>query len=163
MVSWCFKKQTVVSRSSTESEYRTLATAAFKVIWIKSLLIKLGISLNYNPYYLVWQSDNHNADVLSSNPKFHSCTKHIALDVHFLREKITNQSLQVCYVPSSDNTADILTFWACEEMLGCYDKLVVPAKLVLQAWSSSWLYWSMLTKWWWFVCLRVVRIIVTSL
>ena len=38
LVSWCSKKQVVVSRSSIESEYRALALAASEVLWIKSLL-----------------------------------------------------------------------------------------------------------------------------
>ena len=106
LVSWCSKKQAVVSRSSTESEYRALALAASEVLWIKSLLTELGVSLISTP--VIW-CDNQSAAALTSNPKFHARTKHIELDVHFLREKVANQSLQVSYIPSSDNTADILT------------------------------------------------------
>ncbi|KAH9744520.1 retrovirus-related pol polyprotein from transposon RE1 [Citrus sinensis] len=106
LVSWCSKKQAVVSRSSTESEYRALALAASEVLWMKSLLTELGVSLISTP--VIW-CDNQSAAALTSNPKFHARTKHIELDVHFLREKVANQSLQVSYIPSSDNTADILT------------------------------------------------------
>ncbi|KAH9736625.1 retrovirus-related pol polyprotein from transposon RE1 [Citrus sinensis] len=106
LVSWCSKKQAVVSRSSTESEYRALALAASEVLWIKSLLTELGVSLISTP--VIW-CDNQSAAALTSNPKFHARTKHIELDVHFFREKVANQSLQVSYIPSSDNTADILT------------------------------------------------------
>ncbi|KAH9652916.1 retrovirus-related pol polyprotein from transposon RE1 [Citrus sinensis] len=100
------KKQGVVSRSSTESEYRALAMAASEVLWLKSLLTEIGISLVSTP--VIW-CDNQSAAALASNPKFHSRTKHIELDVHFLREKVANQNFQISYVPSSHNSADILT------------------------------------------------------
>ena len=96
MISWCSKKQGVVS----------LAMAASEVLWLKSLLTEIGISLASTP--VIW-CDNQSAAALASNPKFHSRTKHIELDVHFLREKMANKSFQVSYVPSSHNSADILT------------------------------------------------------
>ncbi|XP_031486850.1 uncharacterized mitochondrial protein AtMg00810-like [Nymphaea colorata] len=43
LVSWSSKKQNVVSRSSTEAEYRAIANATAEVTWIKFLLQELGI------------------------------------------------------------------------------------------------------------------------
>ena len=78
-----------MSRSSTESKYRALAMAASEVLRLKSLLIEISISLVSTP--VIW-CDNQSAAALASNHKFHPQTKHIELDVHFLREKIDNQS-----------------------------------------------------------------------
>ena len=39
------KKQNVVARSSTESEYRDLVATAAELVWVQNLLIELGISL----------------------------------------------------------------------------------------------------------------------
>ncbi|KAH9800494.1 retrovirus-related pol polyprotein from transposon RE1 [Citrus sinensis] len=106
LVSWCSKKQTVVSRSSAESEYRALAMAAAEVLWIRSLLTEIGLTLSSIP--IIW-CDNQSAAALASNPKFHSRTKHIELDVYFIREKVAAQCLNVQYISSSEQTADILT------------------------------------------------------
>ena len=51
---------------------------------------------------------NQNITALACNPKFHSSTKNIELNTDFIREKIVVNSLQVCYVSSSDQTIDIL-------------------------------------------------------
>ena len=52
LVSWSSKKQAVVSRSSTEVEYRSLAHAASEVTWMKSLLGELSIKLSSTP--MMW-------------------------------------------------------------------------------------------------------------
>ena len=52
---------------------------------VKSLSTEIGISLVSAP--IIW-CDNQSAAALASNPKFHSRTKYIELDVHFLREKV---------------------------------------------------------------------------
>ncbi|KAH9781528.1 hypothetical protein KPL71_008509 [Citrus sinensis] len=74
--------------------------------FFRSSLTELGVTLTSTP--ILW-CDNQSATALASNPKFHSRTKHIELDVHFLQEKVATQSFQVRYVPSSDNVTDIMT------------------------------------------------------
>lgn len=43
LISWSSKKQTVVAKSSAESEYRALAAAASKIAWLKSLFLEMDI------------------------------------------------------------------------------------------------------------------------
>ena len=53
--------------------------------------------------------DNKSAEALASNPKYHSQTKHIELDLHFVREHIAKKELVVEHVSSSSQLADVLT------------------------------------------------------
>uniref|UniRef100_A0A2N9GLJ4 Reverse transcriptase Ty1/copia-type domain-containing protein n=1 Tax=Fagus sylvatica TaxID=28930 RepID=A0A2N9GLJ4_FAGSY len=73
-ITWSAKKQATVSRSSTESEYRALATASAEVCWLRTLLKDLGIYLSQPP--ILW-CDNVSALAIASNPVFHARTKHI--------------------------------------------------------------------------------------
>uniref|UniRef100_A0A803NF93 Reverse transcriptase Ty1/copia-type domain-containing protein n=1 Tax=Cannabis sativa TaxID=3483 RepID=A0A803NF93_CANSA len=74
LISWCSKKQTVVARLSTESEYRALALATAEIIWIQSLLTEICIQ---TPSPSILLCDNLGAGSLASNPVFHAHTKHI--------------------------------------------------------------------------------------
>ena len=106
LVSWCSKKQPVVSRSSTEAEYRALAQATSEVIWIQTLLDELNIKLAAAP--IMW-CDNQGAIALAYNPVYHAKTKHVELNIHFIREKVAAKKIVVQFVPGEDQTADILT------------------------------------------------------
>jgi hypothetical protein len=53
--------------------------------------------------------DNTSAISVSKNPVLHSKTKNIPIKYHFLREKVTNQVVQVQYIPTTEQIADIFT------------------------------------------------------
>ncbi|PNX93258.1 histone deacetylase, partial [Trifolium pratense] len=105
LVSWGSKKQPLVARSSTEAEYRSMANTTAELLWIQSLLKELHVP--YHPPTLL--CDNLSAVSLAHNPILHSRTKHIELDIHFVREKVLSKQLQVLHVPASDQLADPLT------------------------------------------------------
>nr|CAN68364.1 hypothetical protein VITISV_021899 [Vitis vinifera] len=106
LVSWSASKQKVVSRSSTESEYRGLANAAAELTWIQSLLKELFIPLFQPP---VLYCDNLSTTYLAANPILHSRAKHVEIDYHFVRERVLQKTLDVRFLPSEDQVADILT------------------------------------------------------
>lgn len=84
LISWLSKKQSVVSRSAAEVEYRALAQAACEVSWIDTLLHDFGI-VRSKPVPIF--CDNKAAIYLTSNAAFHERTKHIEIDCHTVRER----------------------------------------------------------------------------
>ena len=74
--------------------------------WITSLLKEFSFSLPSRP--IVW-IDNISAAALASNPVHHARTKHIEIDVHFVRDMVLRKDLEIRYVPSHDQIADCLT------------------------------------------------------
>ena len=106
LISWSSRKQATVSRSSTEAEYKAIAHLTAEMIWIKSLLKKLGVYQFKAPR--LW-CDNLGATYLTSNPMFHARTKHIEVDFHFVREQVARKAMEVRFISSSDQVADILT------------------------------------------------------
>ncbi|KAL5578799.1 hypothetical protein UlMin_011241 [Ulmus minor] len=106
LVSWSSKKQNVISRSSTDSEYRALANVACEIAWIQSLLSEISFPLPMIP--VTW-CDNSSAGALAANLVYHARTKHVDIDVHFIREKVISKSIEVRFVPSHYQIADCLT------------------------------------------------------
>ena len=70
------------------------------------LIKELRVSLNSPP--VLW-CDNASALALASNPVFHSRTKHIKVNYHFVREKVVNRDISVKFISSLDQIADIFT------------------------------------------------------
>jgi hypothetical protein len=105
-ITWLAKKQHTVSRSSTEAEYRSLATGAVELAWLRQVLCDLKLFLPSAP--LIW-CDNTSALTLASNPVFHGRTKHIEVDYHFVREKVVRGDLLLQFISTHDQLADIFT------------------------------------------------------
>ncbi|XP_019150243.1 PREDICTED: uncharacterized protein LOC109147061 [Ipomoea nil] len=106
LVSWVSRKQRTVARSSTEAEYKGLADVAAEVTWVMSLLRELGLNSG-NPATL-W-CDNLGATYMCANPVFHARTKHVEIDYHFVRDKVSTGEFLVNFVSTKDQLADIFT------------------------------------------------------
>jgi hypothetical protein len=106
LISWSSRKQRTVVCSSNESEYLTLATTIAELILLRSMLHNIGLYLTSPP---TLRCDNIGATYLSANPTFHAHTKHIKIDFHFVRDKVASKTLDVCFIYSKDNLADIFT------------------------------------------------------
>lgn len=83
-----------------------MAATSAELCWVSSLLTELGVPSSSLP---VIYCDNIGAMYLCSNPVFHSKMKHLALDYHFVRERVQRGLLRVTHVSSKDQLADALT------------------------------------------------------
>ncbi|GJW39666.1 hypothetical protein Tco_0065511 [Tanacetum coccineum] len=99
------EKQTALSISTTEAEYISAGKVCQQALWMKQALVDYGISLDDIPI----MCDNKGAIDLSKNPVQHSCTKHIEIRHHFLRDNVQKGNISIEKVSSEDNIADILT------------------------------------------------------
>ena len=106
LISWKAKKKPTVSRSSAEAEYRAMAATTSELVWHQQLLLHFGISSS-SPAVLF--CDNQAAIHIATNPIFHECTKHIEIDCHFVREKVSAGILQLLPLKSQDQLADMFT------------------------------------------------------
>ena len=106
LVSWSSRKQTNVSRSSTEAEYKLVANTTAEVLWFKVLLCDIGVPIMATP--IIW-CDNIGATYLLVNPIFHARTKHVEIDFHFVHDRVADKTIQIRFIPSKEQLADVLT------------------------------------------------------
>lgn len=106
LVSWSSKRQHTVSRSSAEAEYRAVANGVAEACWLQQLLRELQEPLRHAT---VVYCDNISAVYLSTNPVQHQRTKHIEIDLHFVRERVALGDFRVLHVPTTMQYADIFT------------------------------------------------------
>lgn len=106
LISWSSKRQVTVSRSSAEAEYRSVAHVVAETCWLRQLLDELKRPVHHAT---VVYCDNISAVYLSANPVQHRRTKHIEIDIHFVRKKVALVQVRVLHVPTSSQFADIFT------------------------------------------------------
>ena len=106
LVSWSSKRQNTISRSSAEAEYRVVANGVAEATWLRQLLLEL----RHTPHRatLVY-CDNISAVYLSGNPVQHQRTKHVEIDLHFVREKVALGHVRVLHVPTTSQYTDVFT------------------------------------------------------
>ena len=104
-VAWSSHKQKTVSLSSTESEYMALSAACQKALWCKTWLDEvIGTGTPITIY-----SDNQSAAALTRSNSYHPRTKHIDVRHHFIKDLVRNNIIQLEYISTEDQLADILT------------------------------------------------------
>ena len=105
LVSSSSKRQVTVSSSSAEAEYRSVAHAVAETVWLRQLLVELHRPLDRAT---IVYCDNISAVYMASNHVHHRRTKHIEIDIHFIREKVALGEVRVLHVPTSAQFVDIL-------------------------------------------------------
>ena len=106
LVSRKSKKQSVVSQSSAEPEYRAMTQFVCEIMWLHQLLMEVGIK---TPVLAKLRCDNQATLHIASNSVFHERTKHIEIDCHFVREKKQLGLISTGYVKTGKQLGDIFT------------------------------------------------------
>ena len=88
------------------AEYRAVANTVAESTWLRQLLAELRHPLRRAT--LVY-CDNISAVYMSSNPVQHQRTKHIEIDLHFVRDRVALGDVRVLHVPTTSQYADIFT------------------------------------------------------
>ncbi|GJZ84109.1 uncharacterized mitochondrial protein-like protein [Tanacetum coccineum] len=100
LISWKSKKQDVISKSSTEAEYRVMAVTTSEIVWLRWLLADMGVHIT-SPTQLY--CDNRSAIKIACK------TKHIEIDCHFTHHHLQAGTISLPFVPSALQIADIFT------------------------------------------------------
>ena len=106
ITSWSSKKQNTVSLSSTEAEYQALSQCAQEVIFTTNLIEEIT-GTNTTPGIIY--EDNLGAMFLAKNAQVSARTKHIDVRHHYIRELLEQKKIQLKFIRSEDNAADIMT------------------------------------------------------
>lgn len=106
LVAWTSKKQTCVSHSTVKVEYVAASMNCTQTIQMRHVLegFKIDMSKPATIY-----CDNTSTINISKNHVLHARTKHIELMYHFLRERFQEKEVNMEYVKSKDQLADIFT------------------------------------------------------
>ena len=101
------KKQELVTLSTMEAKYVSTTHTAKELIWFRRLITKIFRPL-LDPTIL--HLDNQSAIALAnSEGQFHTHSKHIDIQYHFVKFCIQDCSIVLLYCPTEDMIADILT------------------------------------------------------
>jgi hypothetical protein len=104
-VAWSSKKQKSVATSTVEAEFMASSAAIKEAAWLKSFLEEIGCA----PWTVKIHCDNQGCIANLKNPVYSKYTKHIAVQFHFAREAIKKGQVDVRYVESAKNHADMMT------------------------------------------------------
>nr|GEW76112.1 retrovirus-related Pol polyprotein from transposon TNT 1-94 [Tanacetum cinerariifolium] len=105
LVSWSLKKQDYMALLTAKAEYVSISACCAKVLWMRTQLTDYCFHFNKIPIYY----DSKSAIAISCNPVQHSRTKHIAIRYHFIMEHVEKGTIQLYFVKTDYQLADIFT------------------------------------------------------
>ncbi len=103
-VAWSSRSQKCVMLSTSEAEYVATVHGGHQLLWMGSFLNEIELTKD-RPYPL--NCNNNSAIGLTQNTKGHGKSKHFAMDYHWIRDSVQLGELDVHYIASEDNLADL--------------------------------------------------------
>jgi hypothetical protein len=113
-VSWWSGKQDIVATSTTHAEYVAQDSATRELVWILEFLDEIRFAPGEVTTVIgttrpTLFGDNQSAQAIARNPVKHKLSKHFRCKLHYIREQLKNNVLNLVYCSSSLNTADVMT------------------------------------------------------
>ena len=106
VISWCSQAERTVALHTTEAEYIAISLLVQEIMHLRMMMNELHLT-ERSPTKIY--ADNASAVKLCNNPEFHQRTKHIDVRHHYIREKVQENEITMCPIPTASNTADIFT------------------------------------------------------
>jgi hypothetical protein len=100
------RKQKSITLITAEAEYIAACEACTEAIWLRKLTSDLFDQI---PESTIIHCDNQSCIRLSEHPIFHERSKHIEIKYYFIRDKVQEGEVKLEYIPTDDQTTDILT------------------------------------------------------
>jgi hypothetical protein len=122
-IAWESSKQNLVATSSTYAEYIGQDLGARNLLFVKQFIQEIGFPaqieeqilgttitpMGYSMSGVKLFGDNLGAQSLARNPVNHKLSKHFLVKYHHIRDWLEKKMFQLQYVPTTQNTADIMT------------------------------------------------------
>ena len=105
LVSWRSKLHNCISLSTAETEYIGATGACKEMMWLRHLLAELGYPQPTTCFY----EDNRACIKMASNLIVSGRNKHIELKMHYVRERVAARDIELTYVSTHGQRADLLT------------------------------------------------------
>ena len=99
------KKQNSIALSTIKTEYIAAGHCCAQLLWMGQTPKDFGFNLSKVPLLC----DNESAIRMVENPVEHSRTKHIDIQFHFLRDHHQRGDIEIAYINTKDQLADIFT------------------------------------------------------
>ncbi|GKE36034.1 putative ribonuclease H-like domain-containing protein [Tanacetum coccineum] len=105
LISWQCKKQTIVANSTIEAEYVAATNCCGQVLWIQNQMMDYAFNFINTKIHI----DNDSTICIVKNPVYHSRTKHIKIQHHFIRDCYEKRLIDVIKINTDANVANLLT------------------------------------------------------
>jgi hypothetical protein len=121
VIDWKTSKQKITALSTTEAEFVAAALCASNILHKRQLLEQLGYKQD-EPTKLF--EDNQGAIALARNPVNQGRARHIDVKWNFLRDCVRNKTIELHYVSTSDQIADMFTKGLPAESLRTFTRMI---------------------------------------
>jgi hypothetical protein len=108
VINWFSKRQFIVTLFICEIEYTKQILIAKEAIWLRNLMIQLTCDVEYSQTIIIYEN-NQSVIVLIKNSQFHARIKYIDIQIHFIKEKVIEEFIDLIYVSIDQMIVDDLT------------------------------------------------------